>query len=236
MQSDLSRINGGALKSDPGDTLVVETGREPVASVIWAHGLGADKRDFEFIIPMLGLPDSLPLRFIFPNAPIRPITVNGGMEMRGWYDIRSMSINEEEDAEGVKESARVLAVLIEEQIRLGMPSSRIVLAGFSQGGAIALYQGLQYPQQLAGIIVLSSYLPLHNTLDEISSEFVSSTPVFMGHGSQDPIVPVELGLFTRDLLLERKINVQWTTYPMGHSVSAKEISDLGEWLVKLLRK
>ncbi len=116
---------------------------------------------------MLDLPDSLPIRFIFPNAPIRPITVNGGMEMRGWYDIRSIAINEKEDAEGVKESARALAGLIEEQISLGIPSSRIILAGFSQGGAIALYQGLQHPQQLAGIIVLSSYLPLHNTLDEI---------------------------------------------------------------------
>jgi len=216
------------------NTLVVETGKEPVASIIWAHGLGADKYDFESIIPMLDLPDSLPIRFVFPNAPIRPITVNGGMEMRGWYDIRSISINEKEDEEGIKESARTLAGLIEEQIRLGIPSSRIVLAGFSQGGAIALYQGLQNPQQLAGIIALSSYLPLHNTIDEIASEFVSSTPVFMGHGSQDPIVPVELGLFTRDLLLERRVDVQWTTYPMGHSVSADEISDLGKWLIGVL--
>jgi len=154
--------------------------------------------------------------------------------MRGWYDIRSISINEEEDAEGVKESAKTLAGLIQDQINLGIPSSHIVLAGFSQGGAIALYQGLQHPQQLAGIIALSSYLPLHNTFDEIASEFVSRTPVFMGHGSQDPIVPVELGLFTRDLLLEKKIDVQWKTYPMEHSVSAEEISDLGEWLVELL--
>ncbi|MEA1890973.1 MAG: alpha/beta hydrolase-fold protein [Pseudomonadota bacterium] len=218
------------------DNLVVETGREPVACIIWAHGLGADKHDFESIIPLMGLPDSLPLRFVFPNAPVRPITVNGGMEMRGWYDIRSMTINEKEDAEGVKGSANTLAGLIEEQIRMGISSTRIVLAGFSQGGAIALYQGLQHPQQLAGIIVLSAYLPLHNTVDEIASVFASSTPVFMGHGSQDPIVPVELGLFTRDLLLERKMSVQWTVYPMGHSVSAEEISDLGSWLVELLRK
>ncbi|MFW2438028.1 MAG: alpha/beta hydrolase [Arenicellales bacterium] len=215
------------------DALVVETGREPVASVIWAHGLGADKHDFKSIIPMLGLPDFLPLRFVFPNAPVRPITVNGGMEMRGWYDIRSMAINEKEDAEGVKESARILTGLIEEQISLGIPSSHIVLAGFSQGGAIALYQGLRYSQQLAGIIVLSGYLPLHNTLDEIASEFASSTPVFMGHGNQDPIVPVELGLFTRDLLTERKMDVQWAVYPMGHSVSAEEIADLGHWIKEL---
>jgi phospholipase/carboxylesterase len=209
------------------DVLLVETGKEPVACVIWAHGLGADKHDFESIIPMMGLPDTLPLRFIFPNAPIRPITVNGGMEMRGWYDVRSMSINKMEDAEGVKESAQTIARLIEEQINQGMPASRIVLA---------LYQSLQQPQQLAGIIVLSGYLPLHNTLDEISSKHLSSTPVFMGHGTQDPIVPVELGLFTRDLLLERKVDVQWSVYPMGHSVSVEEIADLGEWLVQLLGK
>jgi len=183
---------------------------------------------------MLGLPDSLPVRFIFPNAPIIPITVNGGMEMRGWYDIRSMSINVQEDAAGVKESASTLADLIGKEVQQGMPSNRIFLAGFSQGGAIALYEGLQHPKQLAGIIVLSSYLPLHNTIDEISSKFATRTPVFMGHGSQDPIIPVELGLFTRDLLLEKKIEVQWEIYPMGHSVSAEEISDLGDWLIGVL--
>lgn len=217
-----------------GNTLVVETGKQPVASIIWAHGLGADKHDFESIIPMLGLPDFLPVRFIFPNAPIRPITVNGGEKMRAWYDIRSMSINEQEDAAGVKESASILANLIDNEIKQGVPASRILLAGFSQGGAIALYEGLQHPKQLAGIIVLSSYLPLHNTLDEIASEFSGTTPIFMGHGNQDPIVPVELGLFTRDLLLEKKIKVQWNIYPMGHSVSVEEISDLGDWLVGVL--
>lgn len=216
------------------DLLVVETGKQPVASIIWAHGLGADKHDFESIIPMLGLPDSLPVRFIFPNAPVRPITVNGGEKMRAWYDIRSMSLNEQEDSEGVLESASFLADLIDKEIQQGMSPSRIVLAGFSQGGAIALYAGLQYPRQLAGIIVLSSYLPLHNTFDDIASEFSASTPVFMGQGNQDPIVPVELGLFTRDLLLEKKMKVQWTIYPMGHSVSVEEISDLGDWLVGVL--
>ncbi len=216
------------------DVLVIETGKEPVASIIWAHGLGADKHDFESIIPMLDLPKALPVRFVFPNAPVRPISVNGGMEMRAWYDIRSMVINEQEDAEGVIASASVLADLVAEQISLGIPPSRILLAGFSQGGAIALYQGLKHPQQLAGLIVLSSYLPLHNSLNDIASKFAVSTPVFMGHGSQDPIVPVELGIFTRDLLQEREIDVQWHTYPMGHSVSAEEISDLGEWLTELL--
>lgn len=218
------------------DPLVVETGKNPVASIIWAHGLGADKHDFESIIPLLELPDTMPVRFIFPNAPIRPITVNGGMEMRGWYDIRSMSINEQEDAEGIKASAIILSDLVDEQVKQGMPASNIFLAGFSQGGAMALYQGLREPQLLAGIIVLSSYLPLPNLLDSDAAQHFTRIPVFFGHGSQDPVVPVELGIFTRDFLLERGMNVQFNMYSMGHSVSAAEIADIGQWLVKLLRK
>ena len=218
------------------DILVVETGKNPVASIIWAHGLGADKHDFESIIPMLGLPDSLPVRFIFPNAPIRPITVNGGMEMRGWYDIRSMSINEQEDAEGIQASAVILSDLVDQQIKQGMPASHIFLAGFSQGGAIALYQGLRQPQLLAGIIVLSSYLPLPNLFDSDAAKHYTSIPVFFGHGNQDPVVPVELGIFTRDFLLQRGMDVQFKMYPMGHSVSADEIADLGIWLKGILNR
>jgi len=218
------------------DILVVETGKDPVASIIWAHGLGADKHDFESIIPMLGLPGTMPVRFIFPNAPIRPITVNGGMEMRGWYDIRSMSINEQEDAEGIKASARLLDGLVEQQLSDGMPASRIVLAGFSQGGAIALYQGLRQPQLLAGIIALSSYLPLPNQLDPNVSKNITKLPVFIGHGNQDNVVPVELGIFTRDFLLDRGMNIQFKMYPMGHSVSAAEITDIGVWLKNILHK
>jgi phospholipase/carboxylesterase len=215
------------------DILVVETAKNPVASIIWAHGLGADKHDFESIIPMLDLPEDLPVRFIFPNAPIRPITVNSGMEMRGWYDIRSTSINEQEDAPGIRMSANVMSTLVEQQIKAGIPASNIILAGFSQGGAVALYQGLRQSQQLAGIIVLSSYLPLPDTLDEEISEFYKKIPVFIGHGNQDPIVPVELGLFTRDFLLQRNMSVQFKMYPMGHSVAVKEISDLGHWIREL---
>jgi len=215
------------------DVLVVETADNPVASIIWAHGLGADKHDFESIIPMLDLPDNLPVRFIFPNAPIRPITVNGGMEMRGWYDIRSTSINEQEDAEGIRASAEILSGLIDQQIKVGIPASNIVLAGFSQGGAVALFQGLRQSQQLAGIIVLSSYLPLPDTLDAEISKYYKNIPVFIGHGDQDPVVPVELGLFTRDFLLQIKMKVQFKMYPMGHSVSAEEIIDLGHWLKQL---
>ena len=216
------------------DILVVETGQDPVASIIWAHGLGADKHDFESIIPMLDLPAGIAVRFIFPNAPIRPITVNGGMEMRGWYDIRSMSINEQEDAEGIKASAQILSGLVDQQVKQGIPASRIFLAGFSQGSAIALYQGLRQPQLLAGIIVLSSYLPLTNSFDSEAAKHFTSIPVFFGHGNQDPVVPVELGIFTRDFLLERGVDVQFKMYPMGHSVSAEEIADLGNWLKGLL--
>jgi phospholipase/carboxylesterase len=215
------------------DVLVVETENNPVVSIIWAHGLGADKHDFESIIPMLDLPANLPIRFIFPNAPVRPITVNGGMEMRGWYDIRSTSINEQEDKAGIQASAEILSTLIDQQIEAGIPASNIILAGFSQGGAVALYQGLRQAQQLAGIIVLSSYLPLPDTLDAEISRHYKSIPVFIGHGNQDPIVPVELGLFTRDLLLQRKMKVQFKMYPMGHSVSVDEISDLGHWIKEL---
>ena len=218
------------------DILVVETGKNPVASIIWAHGLGADKHDFESIIPMLGLPDSLPVRFIFPTAPIRPITVKGGMELRGWYDIRSMSITEQEDAEGIQASAVILSDLVDQQIKQGMPASHIFLAGFSQGGAIALYQGLRQPQLLAGIIVLSSYLPLPNLFDSDAAKHYTRIPVFFGHGNQDPVVPVELGIFTRDFLLQRGMDVQFKMYPMGHSVSADEIADLGIWLKGILNR
>ena len=215
------------------DILVIETEKNPAVSIIWAHGLGADKHDFESIIPMLDLPNNLPTRFIFPNAPIRPITVNGGMAMRGWYDIRSPSINEQEDKAGIKASAEMLSALIDQQIQAGMPASSIILAGFSQGGAVALYQGLRQAQQLAGIIALSSYLPLPDTLETEISKHYKSIPVFIGHGNQDPIVPVELGLFTRDLLLQRKMKVQFKMYPMGHSVSVDEITDLGHWIKEL---
>lgn len=216
------------------DTLVIETASDPDAAVIWAHGLGADKHDFETIIPMLGLPSSLPVRFIFPNAPYRSITINGGMEMRGWYDIRSASINEQEDADGIRESAIILSSLIDEQLKKGIAASRIVLAGFSQGGAIALYQGIRQSQALAGIIALSSYLPLPDSLDEETPGHLNGMPVFIGHGNQDPIVPIELGLFTRDFLLGLKMDVKFQMYPMGHSVSFDEITDVGTWLKKIL--
>jgi phospholipase/carboxylesterase len=210
--------------------LIVETGSEPVASVIWAHGLGADGHDFEPVVPMLGIPGDIPVRFIFPHAPVRPITINGGMHMRGWYDIRSMAINEQEDEAGIRQSAAILSALIDEQLALGIPASRVVLAGFSQGGAIALFQGLRDSRPLAGILALSTYLPLPSRLDAEAAASMTDVPVFMGHGTQDPIVPLDLGRFTSDFLKQRGVSVDFRQYPMGHSVSDREIADVGQWL------
>jgi phospholipase/carboxylesterase len=219
----------------PGDDiLVIETAEAPSSCIIWLHGLGADKHDFESIIPGLRLHESPGVRFVFPNAPIRPITVNGGMNMRGWYDIRSMRISEQEDEEGIRESASFLSALIEQQVGAGIPAHRIILAGFSQGGAIALFQGVRQQQRLAGIIALSSYLPLHNTFDQEASAEIKNVPVFIGHGTDDDIVPVELGVFTRDLLSDKGVSVDFAIYPMMHSVSAEEIADLGRWINNVL--
>jgi phospholipase/carboxylesterase len=206
-----------------------------VACVIWLHGLGADGHDFESIVPMLNLPDDTPVRFIFPHAPVRPITVNGGMVMRGWYDIRSIGINENEDSAGIRQSAAMLKNLIDAQVAQGMPASSIVVAGFSQGGAIALFQGLRHPVRLAGILALSSYLPMPNALDAEISNQVSGMPVFMGHGEQDLIVPMWLGEETRRVIRAHQLDVQWNSYPMAHSVCQEEISDIGSWLVTSLR-
>ena len=219
---------------DDPSSIVVETDPQPLASVIWLHGLGADGHDFEGIVPMLGIPADLPTRFIFPHAPVRPITVNGGMRMRGWYDIRSMGINEEEDAEGVRESAAILADLIAAEMAAGIPPEKIVVAGFSQGGAIALFQGLRQPDKLAGILALSTYLPLASTLQAEIAPQVRGLKVFMGHGTQDPIVPVHLGEMTRDLLTDNGLDVSWNSYTMAHSVVQEEIADIGRWLASVL--
>lgn len=221
------------MKTDD-KAIVLETGADPRASVIWLHGLGADGSDFEPIAPMLGLPDELSVRFIFPHAPIRPITINGGMPMRGWYDIRSIGINEQEDEAGIRQSAAVLADLIDSETDRGVRPARIVVAGFSQGGAIALFQGLRHPERLAGILALSTYLPLAGSLSSEQSDQLAGLPVFMGHGNQDPIVPLRLGEASRDILEGSGLDVQWHVYPMGHSVNEQEIADIGRWLARVL--
>lgn len=204
------------------------------ASVIWLHGLGADGHDFEPIVPEMNLEPALGARFIFPHAPKRPVTINGGMEMRAWYDVRSPDLTQMEDAAAIAESGRFLHALIDTEIAQGIPSNKIVVAGFSQGGAVALYGGLRYNQPLAGILGLSCYLPLADTLAAEASPANQETPILLQHGREDPIIPIAHGQASRDQLQEAGYDVIWHDYPMPHSVCMEEIAEIGEWLGRLL--
>ena len=208
----------------------VTTADKPEYSVIWMHGLGADGHDFEPIVPHLGLPPGLPLRFIFPHALMRPITINGGAVMRAWYDIIEISTTKGQDEAGIKHSAEKIQALIDQEIGRGIPANRIILAGFSQGGAMALHVGLRYPQKLAGIMVLSAYLMFPDRLQAEMSSANANTPIFLGHGTQDPMVPFELGEAVRAALQAGEWPIEWHQYPIPHSVSQAEIVDIGRWL------
>jgi phospholipase/carboxylesterase len=206
------------------------TGPEPSGTVIWMHGLGADGWDFVPIVRELGLPEDLALRFIFPHAPVRPVTINNGYAMRAWYDIAMADIGRLPDEAGIRQSqAQVEAFLAREKSR-GIPARRIVLAGFSQGGAIALHTGLRHREPLAGILALSTYLPLGETLERESSDANDRIPIFMAHGTQDPIVPLALAESSRRMLAARGLAPEWHTYPMPHSVCAEEVGAVAEWL------
>jgi len=204
------------------------------AAVIWLHGLGADGFDFVPIVPELGLPRTLPVRFIFPHASARPVTINNGYVMRAWYDIRGISRSAAEDEQGIRESQSRIAALIDAQERTGVPAERIVIAGFSQGGAIALQTALRYPQALAGVLALSTYLPLQQTLVQEAAAANRRIPILMCHGVRDPVVPAQLGEFSRQSLNDLGYAVDWRTYPMEHSVCPAEIADLGRWLQQVL--
>ncbi len=215
-------------------TVEVETGHAPKASVIWLHGLGADGHDFEPIVPELHLPPELPLRFIFPHAPVRPVTLNNGYPMRAWFDIVKIGLNQPRDATGMQVSrASVKALIAREQGR-GIPAARTVVAGFSQGGAVALYSGLQHAEKLAGIMALSTYLPLGEGMDFAINPANALTPIFYGHGTQDPVVPLQLGEYTRNWLTGQGCMVSWHSYPMPHTVSAEEITHIRAWLMSVL--
>jgi len=200
--------------------------------VIWLHGLGADGHDFESIVPELGLP--IAVRFIFPHAPIRAVTVNQGAAMRAWYDILSMERTDLEDKTGIYASAASVGDLIAIEIERGVPAKRIVLAGFSQGGAIALHTALRYPAQLAGVLALSTYLPLRETLDAERSDANRAVPLMMAHGQQDTVISEHLGQASRGYLQDRGYSIDWFSYPMGHSVCAQEIADISHWLAARL--
>ncbi|TMH35870.1 MAG: alpha/beta fold hydrolase [Betaproteobacteria bacterium] len=211
-----------------------ETAPDPRASVIWLHGLGADGNDFVPIVPELRFPGSLPVRFIFPHAPVRPVTINNGFRMRAWYDISAADLNNRADIAGVQQSARQVAALIEREKQRGTLPTRIVLAGFSQGGAIALYAGLRYPERLAGIIALSTYLVAADGLAAEASEANRGTPIFMGHGMADPVVRFEWGEASRQALVAAGHSVEWHTYRMEHSVCIEEINAVSAWLQRVL--
>jgi phospholipase/carboxylesterase len=210
------------------------TGPDPVGTVIWLHGLGADGWDFVPIVRELPLPEDLHIRFIFPHAPMRPVTINNGMEMRAWYDIAMNDIARLPDERGIRESQAGVEQLIARERGRGMPSERIVLTGFSQGGAIALQAGLRHASKLAGIVALSTYLPLEESLDAEAASANKSTPIFMGHGSEDAIVPLRLADMSRAALERRGYRVAWHTWPMPHAVCGEEIEALAQFLVSAL--
>ncbi len=212
----------------------LETGASPVASVIWLHGLGADGHDFEPIVPQLALPATLPVRFVFPHAPVRPVTLNNGYPMRAWFDIVKIGLNQPRDRDGMLASRAALEGLIAREHQRGIPAARIVLAGFSQGGAVALYTGLQYKEKLAGIIALSTYLPLTEGFDVQLSAANGTTPIFYAHGTQDPVVPLALAEHTRKALMARGCSILWHTYPMPHAVHPEEIQHMRTWLLSVL--
>ena len=230
--------SNSAPKNDQGkllEFLEVSTGPSPAYSVIWLHGLGADGHDFEPIVPFLGLPPDLAVRFIFPHALMRPVTINGGAVMRAWYDISEISTTRSQDEGGINNSAEKVCALIDNEKQRGVPASRIVLAGFSQGGAMALHVGLRHPEKLAGIMALSAYLLFPEKLQNEQSQVNSDTPVFLAHGSQDPVVPFFLGQAVRAKLEQGSWPVEWHDYPIPHSVSQEEIVDIGRWLQGRLR-
>jgi phospholipase/carboxylesterase len=212
----------------------LDTGPDPVGTVIWMHGLGADGWDFVPIVRELPLPEDLALRFIFPHAPVRPVTVNNGMEMRAWYDISMNDISRLPDERGIRESQAAVQRLIARERDRGVAPGRIVLAGFSQGGAIALQVGLRHADRLAGIAALSTYLPLESSLDAEASSANRSTPILMAHGTQDPIVPIQLAEASRAALQRRGYEVEWHTWPMQHAVCAEEVEAISAFFGRVL--
>ena len=218
----------------PLEAIELETGPAPAASVVWMHGLGADGHDFVPVVPALGLPASLPLRFVFPHAPMQPVTINGGMVMRAWYDVLGIGGERREDAVGVRASAQRIVALIERERTRGVAPSQIVLAGFSQGGAMALHTGLRYPERLAGIMALSCFLPLAGALAAEASPANREVPVFMAHGQRDELIPLARAKGARDVLLGLGYRVEWREYPMPHAVCGEEVGDIAAWLRGIL--
>lgn len=218
------------------EKVVLDPQSPPDAAVIWLHGLGADGFDFVPIVEELRLPSPMAVRFVFPHARPRPVTINGGYVMRAWYDITGLGPDRVEDEAGIRESADVVRGYIEQENARGIGSDRIVIAGFSQGGAIALQAALRYPQRLAGVMALSTYLPLRPTLPAEAAPANRAVPILMCHGVRDPMVPATLGAASRDALQSLGYEVEWKTYPMEHQVCMEEVLDISKWLQARLQE
>ncbi|MGH8212476.1 MAG: alpha/beta hydrolase [Rhodanobacteraceae bacterium] len=212
------------------ETIERETAPNPTHCIVWLHGLGADGNDFAPIVPQLVHTGWPPLRFVFPHAPVRPVTVNNGMPMRAWYDIAGFDLSQRQDEAGVRASVAQVEQLIAREAQRGVPSRRVILAGFSQGGAVALATGLRHAERLAGIVALSTYLPIAEIIAAERHSANAQLPVFMAHGTFDPVVPLRLGEISRELMRGFGHPLDWHTYPMAHQVCPQEIYDLADWL------
>ncbi|GAB2668400.1 alpha/beta hydrolase [Arenimonas aestuarii] len=212
------------------ETVEKETGANPAWTILWLHGLGADGHDFAPIVPELLRPGWPALRFVFPHAPVRPVTLNNGVPMRAWYDLKNLDLDQRADETGVRESIAQVEALIEREDARGVPPERLLLAGFSQGGAIALAAGVRRERAVAGLVGLSTYLPMGSTTKAEATPQALATPTFMAHGTHDPVVPEAFGARSRDLLKTLGVDVDWHSYPMQHNVCAEEIRDLGAWM------
>lgn len=207
----------------------------PIASIIWLHGLGADGHDFASIVPELHLAKEFPIRFVFPHAPMIPVTINNGHVMRAWYDILGLTATTREDKIGIRQSQAAIHTLIEYEKSLGIPANRIIVAGFSQGGAMALHTGLRYPERLAGILALSTYLPLASSLKAEATAANNDLPIFLAHGMQDNVVPYTFAQISQQALQYNGHTIEFHTYPMAHSVCMEELADIAAWLRKILK-
>jgi phospholipase/carboxylesterase len=216
------------------DTVELESTPNPSFAIIWMHGLGADANDFVPIVKELDLRGCPGIRFVFPNAPTMPVTINGGYVMRAWYDILGTDIAKREDENGLRESQELINQLIAREVARGIPTERILLAGFSQGCAMALQTGLRYPQKLAGLLCLSGYVPLSDKLAAERHSANQATPIFLVHGRADPVIPLQRAEQSRDLLKSLAYQVEWHEYMMQHSVCEEEITDISVWLKKVL--
>jgi len=216
------------------ETIEVETAANPNAAVIWLHGLGADGHDFEPVVPEIVRASERAWRFVFPNAPVRPVTINGGMSMRAWYDLAGLDRNAAEDTAGFRGTDTLIRQLIAREGERGIPTNRIVLAGFSQGGAVSLYTAPRFPESLAGVMALSCYLPGAGSFSAERAPANDATPIFMAHGQADAMLPIGMGLQARDRLKTLGYAVEWHDYPMAHAVCAAEVADIRNFLFRVL--